>query len=172
MNSDIERYRTNLRDELPTIAAAEFADRNKYSNQADALALSADERGNAAVVQAVAGSGGTAGVTRADIARAEPWHRGASGNNLRAAVLGADDGLVSNFCLVMGIAGTGRQSVERGGDVGWSDLSHRAVRVARRAQRDRRECGGERDGARRDRCVDVAVQRTRRDAMNSLGPLR
>src|SRR5258707_4727494 len=43
----------------------------------------------------------------AALARAEPWHRGASGNNLRAAILGANDGLVSNFCLVMGIAGAG-----------------------------------------------------------------
>lgn len=32
---------------------------------------------------------------------------GASGNNLRAAVLGANDGLVSNFCLLMGMAGGG-----------------------------------------------------------------
>ena len=31
----------------------------------------------------------------------------ASGNNLRAAVLGANDGLVSNFCLLMGMAGGG-----------------------------------------------------------------
>src|SRR5215475_2121226 len=30
---------------LPTIAAAEFADRNKYSGQADAHTLSAEERG-------------------------------------------------------------------------------------------------------------------------------
>jgi vacuolar iron transporter family protein len=40
----------------------------------------------------------------------EPWHRrasGKSGNNLRAAVLGANDGLVSNFCLIMGVAGAG-----------------------------------------------------------------
>jgi VIT1/CCC1 family predicted Fe2+/Mn2+ transporter len=91
---------------LPTIAAAEFADRNKYSNQRDAHALSADERGHAAVVQAVAGASGR-GVTGADIAGAEPWHRRASGNNLRAAVLGANDGLVSNFCLIMGVAGAG-----------------------------------------------------------------
>ncbi|MGH8688659.1 MAG: VIT1/CCC1 transporter family protein [Burkholderiales bacterium] len=90
---------------LPTIAAAEFADRNKYAAQADAHVLSADEYGHAAVVQAVAGAG--AGITGADIARAEPWHRGASGNNLRAAVLGANDGLVSNFCLVMAVAGAG-----------------------------------------------------------------
>jgi VIT1/CCC1 family predicted Fe2+/Mn2+ transporter len=91
---------------LPTIAAAEFADRNKYSSQKDAHALSADERGHAAVVQAVAINSGR-GLTGADIAGAEPWHRSASGNNLRAAVLGANDGLVSNFCLIMGVAGAG-----------------------------------------------------------------
>jgi VIT1/CCC1 family predicted Fe2+/Mn2+ transporter len=32
-------------------------------------------------------------------------HRGVGGNALRAAVLGANDGLVSNFSLVMGVAG-------------------------------------------------------------------
>jgi VIT1/CCC1 family predicted Fe2+/Mn2+ transporter len=96
---------------LPTIAAAEFADRNKYAEQADALALSAQERGHAAIVQAVAGTpDGGRRVTGADIGRAEPWHRGASGNNLRAAVLGANDGLVSNFCLVMGVTGAGTSS--------------------------------------------------------------
>jgi VIT1/CCC1 family predicted Fe2+/Mn2+ transporter len=91
---------------LPTLAAAEFADRNKYATQSDAQAISAEERGHAAVIKAVAeNTGGTA--VGADIARAEPWHRGASGNNLRAAVLGANDGLVSNFCLIMGVAGAG-----------------------------------------------------------------
>ena len=72
---------------LPTIAAAEFADRNKYAEQSDAQAISAEERGHAAVIQAVAASGARGAVTTgADIARAEPWHRGAaSGNNLRAA---------------------------------------------------------------------------------------
>jgi VIT1/CCC1 family predicted Fe2+/Mn2+ transporter len=97
---------------LPTIAAAEFADRNKYAGQWDAHAISAEERGHAAVVQAIAeNTSGTAPIaTGADIAKAEPWHRGASGNNLRAAVLGANDGLVSNFCLVMGVAGAGTAS--------------------------------------------------------------
>jgi VIT1/CCC1 family predicted Fe2+/Mn2+ transporter len=93
---------------LPGIAAAEFADRNKYASQRDAQAISAEERGHAAVVQAVANSGGGTATVGADIARAEPWHRAASsGNDLRAAVLGANDGLVSNFCLVMGVAGAG-----------------------------------------------------------------
>jgi len=92
---------------LPALAAAEFADRDKYANQPDSLGLSADERGHAAVVAAVAQRGSSGGVTGAEIARAESWHRGASGNDLRAAVLGANDGLVSNFCLIMGVAGAG-----------------------------------------------------------------
>jgi vacuolar iron transporter family protein len=103
---------------LPTIAAAEFADRDVYVSQSDARATSAEERGHAAVIQSVAakpsGSGGLAGT---EIARAEPWHRGAySGNNLRAPVLGANDGLVSNFCLIMGIAGAGAASRDRSTD--------------------------------------------------------
>jgi VIT1/CCC1 family predicted Fe2+/Mn2+ transporter len=92
---------------LPAIAAAEFADRNKYSGQADASALSSDERGHAAVIQAAAMSR-TGGMIGSDIAKAEPWHRRGSGNDLRAAVLGANDGLVSNLCLVMGVAGAGQ----------------------------------------------------------------
>jgi VIT1/CCC1 family predicted Fe2+/Mn2+ transporter/rubrerythrin len=95
---------------MPTLAAAEFSDRNKYARQADAQAISAEERGHAAIVQQMARTAAPGSVTGADIARAEPWHRGASGNNLRAAVLGANDGLVSNFCLIMGVAGAGADS--------------------------------------------------------------
>lgn len=91
---------------LPAVANAEFADRNKYANQADAQAISAEERGHAKVIQAAAGHTPDSNVGP-NIARAEHWHRAASGNNLRAAVLGANDGLVSNFCLIMGIAGAG-----------------------------------------------------------------
>jgi hypothetical protein len=43
---------------LPTIAAAEFADRNKYAAQSDAQEISAQERGHAAVIQAVAARAG------------------------------------------------------------------------------------------------------------------
>lgn len=39
------------------------------------------------------------------LARFESRHRSVGGNALRAAVLGGNDGLVSNFSLVMGIAG-------------------------------------------------------------------
>jgi VIT1/CCC1 family predicted Fe2+/Mn2+ transporter len=41
----------------------------------------------------------------ADVTRFEKRHRSIGGNALRAAVLGGNDGLVSNFSLVMGIAG-------------------------------------------------------------------
>ncbi len=40
-----------------------------------------------------------------DLARFEKPHRSIGGNALRAAVLGGNDGLVSNFSLVMGVAG-------------------------------------------------------------------
>src|SRR5690348_7622899 len=93
---------------MPSLAAAEYADRDKYATQADAASLSADERGHASVVNALAsGASRPAPSIGTDIARAEPWHRSASGNDLRAAVLGANDGLVSNFCLIIGIAGAG-----------------------------------------------------------------
>lgn len=39
------------------------------------------------------------------LAQLEGRHRSAGGNALRAAVLGANDGLVSNFSLVMGVVG-------------------------------------------------------------------
>ncbi len=44
-------------------------------------------------------------VAGTDLARFEKRHRSIGGNALRAAVLGGNDGLVSNFSLVMGVAG-------------------------------------------------------------------
>ena len=44
-------------------------------------------------------------VSGAQVARLESRHRSVGGNALRAAVLGGNDGLVSNFSLVMGVAG-------------------------------------------------------------------
>jgi len=44
-------------------------------------------------------------VSGENLARFEKKHRSVGGNALRAAVLGGNDGLVSNFSLVMGIAG-------------------------------------------------------------------
>jgi len=50
-------------------------------------------------------------VAGSQLARFEKRHRSVGGNAIRAAVLGGNDGLVSNFSLVMGIAGaTANQS--------------------------------------------------------------
>ena len=47
--------------------------------------------------------------TPESIVELEGWHRTNYGGSLRAAVFGANDGLVSNFSLVMGIAGANAQ---------------------------------------------------------------
>lgn len=52
-------------------------------------------------------------VTGSQLSKFESRHRSVGGNAIRAAVLGGNDGLVSNFSLVMGIAGatSGQQGV-------------------------------------------------------------
>jgi vacuolar iron transporter family protein len=59
-------------------------------------------------------------VTGAHISKFESRHRSVGGNAIRAAVLGGNDGLISNFSLVMGIAGatTGQQGVLLAGVAG------------------------------------------------------
>ncbi len=88
---------------IPTLAAAEARDRGAYDDQADARAagLPADERSHARIMRAIASQ---SGLTGPELAMLEGRHRG-GGNTLRAAVLGANDGLVSNLSLVMGVAG-------------------------------------------------------------------
>ena len=96
---------------LKTVAAAEYADRDKYAGQPDATGMSEEEHRHASIVQEVANRGAPGQSRGSQIASAEAWHRGvSSGNDLRAAVLGANDGLVSNFCLIMGVAGAGAPS--------------------------------------------------------------
>jgi VIT1/CCC1 family predicted Fe2+/Mn2+ transporter len=91
---------------LPLVSALERADFDKYDAQPEAVSagLPADERSHARVIAALArpAHGGLSGGA---LAQLEGRHRGASGNALRAAVLGANDGLVSNLSLVMGVAG-------------------------------------------------------------------
>jgi len=93
---------------VPTINAAEQADAGSYDLQPEAAgtALAADERSHARLLQAIAaGDSAGAGLEGPAIAKLEGRHKAASGNSLRAAVLGANDGLLSNFSLVMGVAG-------------------------------------------------------------------
>jgi VIT1/CCC1 family predicted Fe2+/Mn2+ transporter len=91
---------------LPTVNTLEQRDSGQYDAQAEAVAggLPAAERSHARIVQAIeaATPGGLQGSA---LARLEGRHRALGGNALRAAVLGANDGLVSNLSLVMGVAG-------------------------------------------------------------------
>ena len=88
---------------LPSVESLEQADSNKYALQSDARDFHGDERSHARVIQLMSSMrGGFAGT---DVARLEGRHRTAGGNALRAAVLGANDGLVSNLSLVMGVTG-------------------------------------------------------------------
>jgi vacuolar iron transporter family protein len=90
---------------LPTVSLLEQRDVGQYDKQPEAVAggLPGAERSHNRIVQTIAGSVG-GGASGATLARLEGRHR-TGGNALRAAVLGANDGLVSNLCLVMGSAG-------------------------------------------------------------------
>lgn len=90
---------------LSTIAGAEARDIDAYDQQPEAVAagLPTDERSHARLISAAASTG--KGLGGPSVAILEGRHRGAAGNSLRAAVLGANDGLVSNLSLVMGVAG-------------------------------------------------------------------
>jgi VIT1/CCC1 family predicted Fe2+/Mn2+ transporter len=70
---------------VPSVIAREMKERDDYAGQADAAVLVSEEHGHATALRG--------------------RDQAALGNNLRAAVLGANDGLVSNFCLMMGVAG-------------------------------------------------------------------
>jgi VIT1/CCC1 family predicted Fe2+/Mn2+ transporter len=90
----------------PIVARMEASAYTMYDNQPEAIAadLPRDERSHARLFRELARS--TRGrPIEVDIARLEGRHRGGTGNALRAAVLGANDGLVSNLSLVMGVAG-------------------------------------------------------------------
>ncbi len=88
---------------VPTIAEREAADEAMYDDQPEALArMPGDERSHARLFRELAHGKGVEGGA---IARIEGRHRGSGGNQLRAAVLGANDGLVSNLSISMGVAG-------------------------------------------------------------------
>jgi VIT1/CCC1 family predicted Fe2+/Mn2+ transporter len=97
------RFGTHL--VLPTVANREYADRNVYMAHPETRGtrMTAQERTHARILQSMLLN--PAGAPGGEMARIEGRHRSTSGNALRAAVLGANDGLCSNLSLVMGVAG-------------------------------------------------------------------
>ncbi|MBV8031923.1 MAG: VIT1/CCC1 transporter family protein [Betaproteobacteria bacterium] len=91
---------------LPTLRTLEQIDRDHYDRQAESAAtvMPAQERSHARVLSRLSGVSRTAW-DGAAYSSLEGRHGAGGGNALRAAVLGANDGLVSNLSLVMGVAG-------------------------------------------------------------------
>ena len=91
---------------LPTVATFEQVDQGDYDDQPETAGtgMRDQERSHARVLRFVAG-GSPQGVAGETLARLEGRHKAPGGNALRAAVLGANDGLTSNLALVMGVAG-------------------------------------------------------------------
>ncbi len=91
---------------VPVISSMENQALNVYDTQPEAkdAGLPDDERSHARLFGYLQSStqGGIAGPL---LAQFEGRHRNTGGNELRAAVLGASDGLTSNLSLVMGVAG-------------------------------------------------------------------
>ena len=94
---------------LPSVTSMEQIGIHKYANSPDDVSLDADERSHARILRHITRTS-PGGIEGSELARIEGRHRGTQGNALRAAVLGANDGLVSNLSLVMGVAGAALSS--------------------------------------------------------------
>jgi vacuolar iron transporter family protein len=91
---------------LATIAAKEEMDQNVYVKEPETAntRMPAQERWHAKVLKQLVATQ-PRGLEGSFLGRLEGRHRSVGGNALRAAVLGANDGLCSNLSLVMGVAG-------------------------------------------------------------------
>jgi VIT1/CCC1 family predicted Fe2+/Mn2+ transporter len=91
---------------LPTLHTLEHIDRDHYDGQPESrdTLMPAQERSHARILSRMSGRIRTAW-DGAAYSQLEGRHGAGGGNALRAAVLGANDGLVSNLSLVMGVAG-------------------------------------------------------------------
>lgn len=88
---------------LPTITGLEQKDSRKYAHVPGASEMAADEASHNRLLREAGRMQG--GIEGGAVMQLEGRHKATGGNALRAAVLGANDGLVSNLSLVMGVAG-------------------------------------------------------------------
>jgi VIT1/CCC1 family predicted Fe2+/Mn2+ transporter/rubrerythrin len=109
------------------VRALEGDEEEAYASQLtpETASIAADEREHAeiwdqltaeAAAEAAAGGSSAATSTEEPLTagkkrrRDEAWHRGGRSGTLRAAIFGANDGLVSNLSLVMGVAGAAQDN--------------------------------------------------------------
>ncbi len=86
-----------VRRVIPYLVMAEAKDIRRYSTDPEARDIAVEEREHARTLKVMSG------VSTHPVQ--EPGHRAGNSGTIRAAVLGANDGLVSNLSLVMGVAG-------------------------------------------------------------------
>ncbi|HEX6254688.1 MAG TPA: VIT1/CCC1 transporter family protein, partial [Euzebyales bacterium] len=86
---------------LPVVVRAEAADRDRYRASVHAAPGMVEEETAHGRALALASTDSVG----EGLALADARHRTSVGGSLRAAVFGANDGLVSNFALIMGVAG-------------------------------------------------------------------
>jgi VIT1/CCC1 family predicted Fe2+/Mn2+ transporter len=89
---------------LPSMTAMEKRGDQSYLKQGAPAGMARQERSHGLLLSTISQSS-PGGMEGPALAQLEGRHRSAGGNALRAAVLGANDGLVSNFSLIMGVAG-------------------------------------------------------------------
>lgn len=94
---------------LPGMMAAEKSGAGSYRVQPEAAGMAREENSHQMILSQIRKTAGS-GMQGSTLAQLEGRHRSSGGNALRAAVLGANDGLVSNLSLVMGVAGAAMSS--------------------------------------------------------------
>jgi vacuolar iron transporter family protein len=94
------------------VQALEGDEEEAYADQMtpETAAIAVDEREHAAIWRELQGRAAPTGGRTWTRGGQEAWHRGSRSGTLRAAVFGANDGLVSNLSLVMGVAGAVTQN--------------------------------------------------------------
>jgi len=97
------RFGTNRVADM--VLAMEGNEEQNYASQMtpETAAIAADERQHAALWEELNGRARVQ-ANGSSLAQ-EAWHRGGRSGTLRASVFGANDGLVSNLSLIMGVAG-------------------------------------------------------------------
>jgi VIT1/CCC1 family predicted Fe2+/Mn2+ transporter len=84
---------------LPWLARIESKEIGAYVHEVEGQELVEEERNHARILSRMAmGNPDNQQIQ-------EVWHTRGNGGSVRAAILGINDGLVSNFCLMMGVAG-------------------------------------------------------------------
>ena len=101
---------------LPIMQSAENTGASMYNQMDDSGNMQSEEQSHSRLINQIINTT-KGGLSGSSLAQLEGRHHAAGGNSLRAAVMGANDGLVSNLSLVMGVAGATTAAAKGGKEV-------------------------------------------------------